>query len=61
MWRVWMLFDPRRALIGMFIFLFTLAILIHFILLSSPRYNWLDTAPAEVSTLIDASETGRLA
>lgn len=61
MWRVWMLFDPRRALIGMFIFLFTLAILIHFILLSSPRYNWLDTAPAEVSTLIEAQETGRLA
>ncbi|MEM9839971.1 MAG: light-harvesting antenna LH1, alpha subunit [Pseudomonadota bacterium] len=60
MWRVWMLFDPRRALIGMFIFLFTLAILIHFILLSSPRYNWLDTSPAEVSTLIEASETARL-
>jgi light-harvesting complex 1 alpha chain len=25
----------------MAVFLFTLAIIIHFILLSSPRYNWL--------------------
>jgi len=26
----------------MAVFLFTLAIIIHFILLSTPRYNWLD-------------------
>lgn len=61
MWRVWMLFDPRRALIGLFIFLFTLAILIHFILLSSPRYNWLETAPEESAFMLDESEMGRLA
>ncbi len=42
MWRVWTLFDPRRALISLGIFLFTLAILIHFILLSTDRFNWLD-------------------
>lgn len=42
MWRVWTLFDPRRALIALGIFLFTLAILIHFILLSTDRFNWLD-------------------
>ena len=46
MWRIWQLFDPRRALIGLFAFLFTLALLIHFILLSSPRYNWIDGAQA---------------
>jgi len=44
MWRVWLLFDPRRALVALFVFLFTLALLIHFILLSSPRYNWIDGA-----------------
>ncbi len=44
MWKVWLLFDPRRVLIGLFAFLFTLAILIHFILLSSERYNWIDGA-----------------
>ncbi|MDE2304624.1 MAG: light-harvesting protein [Gammaproteobacteria bacterium] len=41
MWRIWLLFDPRRALIGVFTFLLVLALLIHFILLSTPRYNWL--------------------
>lgn len=49
MWRIWLLFDPRRALIALFIFLFTLAILIHFILLSSPRFNWLGTATTTAS------------
>jgi light-harvesting complex 1 alpha chain len=45
MWRLWLLFDPRRMLVALGVFLFTLAILIHFILLSTPRYNWLGTAP----------------
>ncbi len=44
MWRVWLLFDPRRMLIALFGFLFVLALLIHFILLSSDRYNWIDGA-----------------
>ena len=34
MWKLWMLFDPRRVLVGLSVFLFALAILIHFILLS---------------------------
>ncbi|MBI1391990.1 MAG: light-harvesting protein [Alphaproteobacteria bacterium] len=51
MWRLWILFDPRRAIIGLFIFLFTLAILIHFILLSSPRFNWLDTSGASAAAV----------
>lgn len=42
MWRVWLLFDPRRALVGLFTFLFALALLIHFLLLSTDRFNWLD-------------------
>ena len=37
-----MIFDPRRALIGLFAFLLVLALLIHFILLGTERYNWLD-------------------
>lgn len=41
MWRIWMLFDPRRALVALFIFLFVLALVIHFILLSTDRFNWL--------------------
>jgi light-harvesting complex 1 alpha chain len=42
MWRMWLLFDPRRTLIALFTFLFALALLIHFILLSTDRFNWLD-------------------
>ena len=49
MWRIWLIFDPRRTLVALFAFLFMLALLIHFILLSTDRFNWLDgprTAPA---------------
>ncbi len=42
MWRIWLLFDPRRALIAMATFLFVLAIFIHFILLSTDRFNWIE-------------------
>lgn len=46
MWRIWLLFDPRRVLTALAVFLFALAILIHFILLSTPRFDWLGGAPA---------------
>ncbi len=46
MWRIWQLFDPRRALVAMAVFLFTLAILIHFILLSTDDFNWIKTGSA---------------
>jgi light-harvesting complex 1 alpha chain len=42
MWRIWMLFDPRRTLIALFTFLFVLALVIHFILLSTDRFNWIE-------------------
>ena len=42
MWRIWLIFDPRRALVALFIFLFVLALLIHFILLSTDRFNWIE-------------------
>jgi light-harvesting complex 1 alpha chain len=42
MWRIWLLFDPRRTLLLLFTFLFVLALMIHFILLSTDRFNWLD-------------------
>jgi light-harvesting complex 1 alpha chain len=42
MWRIWLLFDPRRVLVGLFVFLLVLALLIHFILLSTPRFNWIE-------------------
>ena len=55
MWRIWLLFDPRRVLVALSVFLFVLALLIHFILLSTSRFNWLEgsarSMPAQVSPL----------
>ena len=42
MWRIWLMFDPRRVLVAMAVFLFTLAIFIHFVLLSTDRFNWIE-------------------
>jgi light-harvesting complex 1 alpha chain len=42
MWRLWQLFDPRQALVALFTFLFALALVIHFVLLSTNRFNWMD-------------------
>jgi len=44
MWKIWLLFDPRRTLVALFTFLFVLAILIHFILLGTDRFNWIGGA-----------------
>ena len=42
MYKLWLLFDPRRALVALFSFLFVLALTIHFVLLSTDRFNWLE-------------------
>ncbi|HKJ15871.1 MAG TPA: light-harvesting antenna LH1, alpha subunit [Xanthomonadales bacterium] len=55
MWRVWQIFDPRRALVALFIFLFVLALVIHFVLLSTDRFNWIEGPQAStVETVIQA-------
>ncbi len=54
MWRIWLLFDPRRTLVALFTFLFVLAVVIHFILLSTDRFNWLE-GPRNVSSADPAS------
>ena len=41
MHRFWMLIDPRQVMTGLVVAVFTLALTIHFILLSTDRYNWL--------------------
>jgi light-harvesting complex 1 alpha chain len=42
MWRIWRLYDPLRAMVVQGIFLFGLAAMIHLILLSTNKFNWLD-------------------
>lgn len=59
MWRTWLLFDPRRTLIALFAFLFILAIVIHMVLLSTERYNWLgglDTGGAAAVSALPAAQ-----
>jgi light-harvesting complex 1 alpha chain len=60
MWRVWFYFDIRRALVALHVGLAVLAFTIHFILLSTDKYNWLDkrlgeTMPAQAA--IESSES----
>jgi light-harvesting complex 1 alpha chain len=60
MWRMWLIFDPRRTLVALFVFLFVLALLIHFILLSTDRFNWLDgpqRAPAAAASTAGTGTT----
>ena len=42
MWRIWRLFDPLRVLVAQGIGLAALAVMIHLILLSTNKFNWLD-------------------
>lgn len=65
MYRIWFLFDPRRVLVALAVFLFSLAIIIHFILLSTDRFNWIEgprsaRRAAEV-TIIAPTQTASIA
>jgi light-harvesting complex 1 alpha chain len=58
-----MVFDPRKTLVVQGVFLFSLAVLIHFVLLSTDRYNWLEGNPvggAAVESSELSVETPRL-
>lgn len=46
MWRLWFYFDIRRTLVALHVGLAVLAFTIHFILLSTENYNWLEDAGA---------------
>jgi light-harvesting complex 1 alpha chain len=55
MWKIWLIFDPRRVLIALFTFLTILALLIHFILLGTSRLNWLEfpqAPPAKAASVM---------
>jgi light-harvesting complex 1 alpha chain len=51
LYKVWLLFDPRRALVALFGFLFVLALIIHFICLSTDRFNWLEGHPVKTGQI----------
>ena len=61
MWRLWLLFDPRRVLVALGIFLFGLALVIHFILLSTNRFSWLEgPRAAKTSSISDPATPVKL-
>lgn len=51
MYRLWLIFDPRRIMIAMTLWLAVLALTLHFIMLSTAKYNWIEggAAPAVAS------------
>ncbi|EXJ15454.1 light-harvesting antenna LH1, alpha subunit [Imhoffiella purpurea] len=49
MHRIWLLLSPRATLIAIFGFLAVLALLIHFILISTAEFNWLAGPDAPVA------------
>ncbi|MGF1650006.1 MAG: light-harvesting antenna LH1, alpha subunit [Hyphomicrobiaceae bacterium] len=51
MYRAWQMVHPVRALTMLYIFLALLAFTIHFILLSTDRYNWLKGASLDSSNV----------
>jgi light-harvesting complex 1 alpha chain len=59
MWRLWLIFDPRRTLVALAIFLFVLALLIHFILLSTNRFNWIEGAGAAAAPTASIEQSER--
>lgn len=44
-YKIWLVFDPRRVFVVQGVFLFGLAVLIHLVLLSTDRFNWLEGNP----------------
>ncbi len=46
MWRLWLIYDPRRSLIAVLAFAFFMVLVNHFVQLSTPRYgSWLNSTP----------------
>jgi light-harvesting complex 1 alpha chain len=53
-YKIWLVFDPRRVFVAQGIFLFLLAVLIHFVLLSTERYNWFEVSAEKYGVVENA-------
>lgn len=51
MHRIWLSFDPRRVMVALVGFLAVLALMIHFILLSSQRYSYIENGTLSADQL----------
>ena len=54
MHNIWLIFDPRRALLAL------LAVTIHFILLSTPGWNWIQLTGDGAGATASAAEMAPL-
>lgn len=55
MYKIWLIFDPRQALIGLFAFLAVLALGIHMLLLSTNTFNWLEGGVESAPPVVEAA------
>jgi len=55
-YKIWLVFDPRRVFVAQGVFLFLLAAMIHLVLLSTERYNWLDQAAIKYAPVVAVAE-----
>ena len=60
MWRIWMVFDPRKVLVVQGVFLFGLAVMIHFVLLSTERFNWFEGNAVEGAAVVSQADPNLL-
>jgi light-harvesting complex 1 alpha chain len=51
MYKLWLLFDPRRVLVAIGAMLFVLALIIHFLCLGSEKFNWLEGHPYKAAQI----------
>ncbi|MEM7081604.1 MAG: light-harvesting antenna LH1, alpha subunit [Pseudomonadota bacterium] len=51
MWRIWLMFDPRRMMIALTVFLAVLAFFLHFLVLSTDRFNWVEGTTKAASVI----------
>ena len=56
MWRLWFYFDIRRTLVALHVGLAVLAFTIHFILLSTTNYHWLEDGAAPAAAAVTSPE-----
>ena len=57
MWRIWLLFDPRRSLVAVLLFAFTVVMIMHFIMLSTERFNFLGGSSVSDTAAITITDT----
>ncbi len=55
-YKIWLVFDPRRVFVAQGVFLFLLAAMIHLVLLSTDRFNWLEQSALKYGPVVEAEE-----